>query len=58
MRKSISVVGGDLRIVKLIGMLIKDGYTVYAYGLEQAEELLSEENVEMCPTVEEVIRGF
>ena len=55
MKKSISVVGGDLRIVKLIEMLVSDGYTVYTYGLEQAEELLSLENVEMCPTVEEVI---
>jgi len=55
LKKSISVVGGDLRIVKLIGMLVEDGYTVYTYGLEQSEELLSTENVEMCPTVEEVI---
>jgi dipicolinate synthase subunit A len=55
LKKSISVVGGDLRIVKLIEMLVKDGYTVYTYGLEQAEELLSMEKVEMCPTVDEVI---
>lgn len=55
MKKSISVVGGDLRIVKLIGMLAKDGYTIYTYGLEQSEELLNSENVEMCPTVEEAI---
>lgn len=55
MKKSISVVGGDLRIVKLIGMLVKDGYTVYTYGLEQSEELLSLDKVEMCPTLEEVV---
>ena len=55
MKKIISVVGGDLRIVKLIGMLIKDGYTVYTYGLEQSEELLGMEKVEMCPTLEEVM---
>lgn len=55
MKKTISVVGGDLRIVKLIGMLINDGYTVYTYGLEQSEELLGMEKVEMCPTLEEVI---
>lgn len=55
MKKTISVVGGDLRIVKLIGMLIKDGYTVYTYGLEQSEELLGMEKVEMCPTLEEVM---
>ena len=55
MKKSISVVGGDLRIVNLVQMLVKDGYTVYSYGLELSEELSSLEGVEMCPTVEEVI---
>lgn len=55
MKKTISVVGGDLRIVKLIGMLIDDGYTVYTYGLEQSEELLGMDKVEMCPTLEEAM---
>lgn len=55
MKKTISVVGGDLRKVKLIAMLVKDGYTVYTYGLEQSEELLEMDKVEMCPTLEEVI---
>lgn len=55
MKKSISVVGGDLRIVNLVQMLVKDGYTVYSYGLELSEELNGLEGVEMCPTVEEVI---
>ena len=32
MEKAISVIGGDLRIVKLVEMLISDGYTVYTYG--------------------------
>lgn len=57
MKKSISVVGGDLRIVKLIQMLIEDGYTVYTYGLEMAEDLINLEGVEMCATVEEVINA-
>ena len=54
--KVISVVGGDLRIVKLVEMLIEDGYTVYTYGLEYSEELLKLERVEMCPTLEEALR--
>ena len=57
MKKSISVVGGDLRIVKLIQMLIEDSYTVYTYGLEMAEDLIDLEGVEMCATVEEVINA-
>ena len=57
MEKSIAVVGGDLRIVKLIEMLIKDGYKVYTYALENAEELLMLDNVEMCPTLIETLNN-
>ena len=55
MEKSITVVGGDLRIVKLIEMLNNDGYKVYTYALENSEELLNLDGVEMCPTLEEAI---
>ncbi len=55
MEKSITVVGGDLRIVKLVEMLDKDGYEVYTYGLENADELLCLEGVAMCPTLEEAV---
>ncbi len=55
MEKSITVVGGDLRIVKLVEMLDNDGYKVYTYGLENSEELLNRERVEMCPTLEEAV---
>ncbi len=55
MEKSITVIGGDLRIVKLIEMLDKDGYKVYTYALENSEELLNLDSVEMCPTLEEAV---
>ena len=55
MEKSITVIGGDLRIVKLIEMLDKDGYKVYTYALENSEELLNLDSVEMCPTLDEAI---
>ncbi len=51
MEKSIAVVGGDLRIVKLIEMLNNDGYKVYTYALENSEELLNLDGVDMCPTL-------
>ena len=57
MEKSIAVVGGDLRIVKLIVMLVKDGYTVYTYGLEMSEDLQKIEKIEMCPTVTETVKN-
>ena len=55
MKKSIAVVGGDLRIVKLIEMLNADGYTVYTYGLENSEDVINMESVEMCPTIKEAV---
>ena len=57
MEKSITVVGGDLRIVKLIEMLDSDGYKVYTYGLENSEEILNLERVEMCPTLQEAVNA-
>jgi len=48
--KNISIIGGDLRIVKLIDMLNADGYNVYTYGLEQANI----DNVQKCKSIEEV----
>ena len=33
----ISIIGGDLRIIKLSEMLIEEGVEVYSYGLEKAE---------------------
>ncbi len=55
MEKSIAVVGGDLRIVKLVEMLNNDGYKVYTYALENSEELLNLDGVDMCPTLEEAV---
>ena len=56
MEKAIAVVGGDLRIIKLVEMLIADGYTVYTYGLEYSEELLKLDGVEMCPTLNDALK--
>ena len=55
MEKAISVVGGDLRIIKLIEMLVSDEYKVFTYALENSEELQNMNNVEMCPTIEEAV---
>ncbi len=39
MNKNLCVIGGDLRIVKLVEILVNDGYTVHTYALEKAESL-------------------
>lgn len=54
---NLSVIGGDLRIVKLIEMLCNDDYKVYTYGLEKAENLNQIQNVVRCSTLEDAINA-
>lgn len=50
------VIGGDLRIVKLVNMLA-DKSVIYTYGLEKAEEIDNNENVFKCnPMDREIIQ--
>ena len=37
MISKISIIGGDLRIVKLVEMLTDEGAEVFTYGLEKSE---------------------
>lgn len=53
--KKIAIIGGDLRIVKLIEMLAKDGYEINTFGLEKAESIGKIDNVKVCKTMEEAI---
>lgn len=54
MIKKISVVGGDLRIVKLIQMLANDGFEINTYALEKIEDI---EMVKKCETMEEALKN-
>ena len=55
MYKTISIIGGDLRIVNLIELLSKDDFLVYTYGLENAEELPDTNNVRKCASMTELV---
>ena len=57
MSKNFAVIGGDLRIVKLIQMLSKDENQIYTYGLEKAEELKGTENIKFCDKISEVVQN-
>lgn len=46
MEKTILIVGGDYRIIKLAHMLRQDGFKIRTYGLEKSEEILKEEKYE------------
>jgi dipicolinate synthase subunit A len=56
MSKNFAVVGGDLRIIKLIKMLADDGNTIYVYGLEKAEELKENKNIIFCDKLSKTIK--
>lgn len=52
-----AVIGGDLRIIKLIKMLAEDGHKVYVYGVEKAEELKENENIIICDKLQETVKN-
>ncbi len=56
MGTNIAVIGGDLRIIKLVNMLAKDGNIVYTYGIEKAEELKENSNIIFCEKLSKTIR--
>ena len=47
----LTIIGGDLRIVKLAEMLIEEGVEVYSYGLEKADI----EDLHKCSNLQEAI---
>lgn len=38
MSTNFAIIGGDLRIIKLVKMLAEEGNKIYTFGLEKAEE--------------------
>lgn len=56
MGTNFAIIGGDLRIIKLAKMLVKDGNKVYTYGLEKAEELKNIENIIFCDKLSKVVQ--
>ena len=54
MLNKISVIGGDLRIVKLVEMLAQDGYEVYTYALEKAESIEKSKKIRKCKSIDEL----
>ncbi len=56
MGTNFAIIGGDLRIIKLAKMLVKDGNKVYTYGLEKAEELKNTENIIFCEKLNKAVQ--
>lgn len=51
MIKKVSIIGGDLRIVKLSEMLVDEGAEVFTYGLEMADNVESKK----CQSLQEAV---
>ena len=56
MSTKFSIIGGDLRIIKLAQILAKDGNKIFTYGLDKAKELKNE-NIVFCDTLNEAIES-
>lgn len=57
MSTNFTIIGGDLRIIKLAKMLSLDGNTVYAYGVEKAEELKQNPKIIICDKLQEAVKN-
>ena len=49
------VLGGDLRNVKLAGMLADDGNKVYSFGQERSDEILDDGRIEKCTSLKQAL---
>ena len=54
-KKNISIIGGDMRIIRLAQEFCFDGYKVYTYGLEKSVDIQGEKSIYMCKNIEEVL---
>ena len=57
LEKKITVIGGDLRSVKLIQSLAEDGFKVFTFGVEKAENLKEIKDVVECNSLVEAIES-
>ena len=52
---NISIVGGDLRIIRLVEMYAQEGKNVYIYGLEKYFLESNLPNIELCQSLKEAV---
>ena len=57
MSTNFTIIGGDLRIIKLAKMLAEDGNKVYTYGVEKAEELKENKNIITCNKLQDAVKN-
>ena len=56
MENAISVIGGDLRSIKLIELLSSEGKIIYTYGFDLADEIIENKNIVFCKNYKDAIK--
>lgn len=57
MDKKIAIIGGDLRIIKLVEMFAKEDYEINVFGMERAENLNKFKNVHLMRKLEDTFEN-
>ena len=57
MKHKIAIIGGDLRIIKLAEMLVKDGNEIYTFGIDNVEGTIQCENIKKALKNVEIVIG-
>ena len=56
MSTNFTIIGGDLRIIKLAKMLANDGNKVFTFGMEQSDELKNCKDIIFCEKLTEAVK--
>ncbi len=57
MKHKFAIIGGDLRIIKLVEMLANEENEIYVYGLEKADDIKNKQNIIHCDSIKKAIQN-
>ena len=57
MKHKFAIIGGDLRIIKLVEMLASEENEIYVYGLEKADDIKNKQNIIHCDSIKKAIQN-
>ncbi len=55
MSRNFTIIGGDLRIIKLSKILANDGNKIFTYGIEKQQELKENKNIIFCDNLQTAV---
>ena len=57
MKHKFAIIGGDLRIIKLVELLANEENEIYVYGLEKADDIKNKQNIIHCDSIKKAIQN-